>query len=552
VNKANQYQKNIRPRQVTLYRNVFYSRVSTAVVFCLCASFLLQPIERIYASEITSTNNVETTPINLAVDAGLSDEITDNEVGSPAVDSISGITSEVDAESENVEAPEESEVSNMSTADDSESDTSATDDPSPEGGEGTADSNNGIGPNTATTSTTTVFTEEEIQDLITDADELPDAEMVQSTTSATTTENLVAISNVYSDAVMQFNRNDCVTVEDGSFYCQNKKTETEQGTDGMYALQDKDGDLEIFLQKNGELAQLTFNTVDDASPVFDAKSNTIVWHRLVDERYQIISFDLETNTEVQLTADNVNNMEPSRSGDYTVWQRWHNNNWDIVLYDGSETKFLTDSSLHDIAPNVKGDLVMWNRLSSDNTQTIELYDLVTGEYTTITDEEGGALSNPRMVLVYETQFANGDVVTKGYDVKTGEVTSLANDPGELPEELPEPDPMDETRALVQPKNPVKEDSELSDDVFPPIDPNFTGASSTATTTVQAEPGDLLIASSSPYIAGSTPSTSTASSSISDFTLDLNPPVALNPEAPTDLVVLPFVPGLQFVDIETSE
>lgn len=540
MNKANHNKKNIRPRQVTLYRNVFYSRVSTAVVLTLCLSFLLQPVERVFASENTQNEPETNTIVNLAVDAGLSNtsEETTTEVAAEDVSVTDVPVEEVD-ETVSDETTVETETDSDTTTDEVDTDTENN------GGGGTTS-----GPD-ENTSTTTEFTDEEIEELINPEDELPEAEFTESTTSATTTTEIpVAVSTVNSDAVMQFNRNDCVTVEDGSFYCQSKKEEAEQGTDGMYALQDKDGDLEIFLQKNGELAQLTFNTVDDAAPVFDAKSNTIVWHRLVDERYQIISYNLDTGDEAQLTADNVNNMEPSRSGNNTVWQRWNDTNWDIVLYDGTETKFLTDSLQHDIAPNVKGDLVMWNRLAADNTQTIELFDIVTQEFTTITDEEGGALSNPRMVLVYETAFANGDVVTKGYDVETGEVTPLANDPAELPEELPEPDATGETRALVQPKNPVKEDSELSDDVFPGIDGG--NGTTTESATPELQSGDLHIASSSPYIAGSTPNVGSSTETIADMTLDLTPPLTENIDIPSDLIVPPYVPETQIEIIEIGQ
>lgn len=194
---------------------------------------------------------------------------------------------------------------------------------------------------------------------------------------------------------------------------------------------------------------------------------------------------------------------------------------------------------------------MWNRLASDNTQTIELFDIITQEFTTITDEEGGALSNPRMVLVYETEFANGDVVTKGYDVETGEVTPLANDPAELPEELPDPDATGETRALVQPKNPVKEDSEFGEDIYPGVDGNNTGTT-TATSSPAVEPGDLHIASSSPYIAGSTPNVVTSTASVTDMTLDLTPPLSENADIPPDLIVPPYVPDTQAEALEVSE
>lgn len=524
--KANQIQKNIQPRQVTLYRNVFYSRVSTTVVLLLCISFLLQPIERAYASEVAQTEATSNEIINLAVDAGLSKE-------TPTIEDVGGdVNAAVDTETKTLpaEVPDATEATTTTATTTTDVASTAT------------TSDDVVAEDEGAISTTTEFTDEEIAALINPEDELPETDL--GTTTATTTEISVPVTTVHSDAVMQFNRNDCVTVEDGSFYCQTKKEEVEQGTDGMYALQDKDGDLEIFLQKNGELTQLTFNQIDDAGPNFDSKSNSIVWHRLVNERYQIIAYDLSTKEEVQLTADSVNNMEPSRSGQYTVWQRWNGDNWDVVLYDGRETKFITDSPLHDIAPNVKGDLVMWNRLNTDNTQTIELYDIVTSEYTTITDDEGGALSNPRMVLVYETEFANGDVVTKGYDVETGEITPLANDPAELPDELPEPDATGETRALLQPKNPTKEDTEITDGLFPGIDGDGLGsATSTATSTPQVATGDLNLSSSTLAIAGSTPNAST-SQSVLEMTLDLTPEVALNPDTSLDLVITPFVPTME--------
>lgn len=500
MNKANQIQKNIRPRQVTLYRNVFCSRVSTAVVLCLCLSFLLQPMSRLYASQTDFAELAVPEIINLAVDANLTNTTTDT-------------TESVTIPSVSTTDPTSTTSTSLATSD-----------------------------NASTTVTTTIFSDQEIQDLINDEDEIAAYDIAEaSTTTASSTEIPVAISTVYSDQVVQFDKSDCVTVEDGSFYCQVKKDATDTTTDGLYSLQDIDGDLEIFLQKNAELTQLTFNTVDDAAPYFDSKSNTIVWHRQINERYQIISFDLTSNTEVQLTADTVNNMEPSRAGDFTVWQRWNNNNWDVVLYDGVETMYLTQSEQHDIAPKIKGDLVMWNRLNSDNTQTIELYDIVTKELTTISDTEGGALSNPRMVLVYETEFANGDIITKGYDVDTGEITSLASKAADLPEDLPEPDSTGETRALLQGKNPTKEDTDIAENILPPKEPVGSNPPS-------PQPNDLVIASSSNATAGSTVVASSTSGSLHELTLDLNPPVIMTEDTGT-LSIPPYVaPASEAVSI----
>jgi hypothetical protein len=294
-------------------------------------------------------------------------------------------------------------------------------------------------------------------------------------------------------------------------------------TDGFYALPDRDGDLEIYIQQAGVLEQLTFNDVDDAAPYFDSVSNTIVWHRLVSDRYQIVEYSVATGDEIEITSDTVNNMEPTRSGKYTVWQRWSGNNWDIVLYDGKNTTILTTTLEHDVAPKVRGDLVVWNRLGYDKAQTIELYDIETGEYTSISDTEGGIISNPRMVLVYESAFANGDIVTKGYDIETGKITPLSALPVQIPDELPTPDSTGETRALIQAKPPTEDDAETGTvgTTTPAIDP----PQNTPQRDIEPIATTTIFASSTSYTA--------------ELTLDLRP--VENPITPpiSDVVVPVF-------------
>ena len=532
-----QFQKNKEPRQVLLYRNVFYSRVSATVVFCLLLSFILQPFQHSFAAELTSETAIQPETItNLAVDTTLSNTapesfttnngVTETTSNSPQDVSVNGVSSTTQNQALSNLDSEESLAAQTTATTSSALSTTSVQDTTKEDGSSAGAITGTDKPSTATT--TTVFTEKEIQDLITSADEIPDEVVTEAI--ATATEKTVAISNVFSDATMQFNKSDCVTVEDGSFYCQTQKEETESTADGLFAIQDIDGDLEIYLRKHGELMQLTFNTVDDAAPYFDSSSNSIVWHRLIDDRYQIISYDIDSKVEVQLTAEPVNNMEPSRSGSNTVWQRWNNDNWDIVLYDGSETKFITDSGMHDIAPKIKGDLVMWNRLHPDKTQTIELYDIATKEFTTISDTEGGAVSNPRMVLVYETEFENGDIITKGYDVETGEITPIASKAAEIPDELPEPDATGETRALLQVKNPTEEESELPNDAFPDLTPQGTNIP------LVINPGDLVVATTT-TVGIIIPDLATTSLDQSDLTLDLTKPL-ISPEQAAMTIAIP--------------
>lgn len=269
------------------------------------------------------------------------------------------------------------------------------------------------------------------------------------------------VSFVESDSHFSFSREECTRIEDGSFYCQKSNPET-QLEDGLLAAPDNDGDLEIFLVRDGERYQITSNTVDDASPYYDERTNTMVWHRLINDRYQIISYDIETGEEEQITDTTVNNMEPVRHGDYTVWQRWVEDNWEIVLFDGRSETLLTDSAQHDLAPHIRGTLVIWNTQSNDGTHSLRTYDIENGTYTTIQDSEGVSVTNPRMVVMYEAIYENGDIVMKGFDLASGEIIPLHSLPRELPDEIPGAEPTSETRALIQQK-PEPRQADITDD-----------------------------------------------------------------------------------------
>jgi len=267
---------------------------------------------------------------------------------------------------------------------------------------------------------------------------------------APTTSNENLVFTVESDTHFSFNKNECTRIEDGTFYCQERNTETALA-DSLIAAPDSGGDLEIYLVRDGERYQITQNEVDDASPYYDERSNTIVWHRLLNDRYQIISYDIESGEEEQLTQTSVNNMEPARHGEYTVWQRWVENNWEIILYDSKTETQITDSARHDIAPHIRGPLVIWNSQSNDGSQELRTFDIQSRTQTTITDSEGVSVSNPRMVVMYEAMYENGDIVTKGFDLVSGKIVPLQALPKQLPEELPNSEPTEETRALIQNK-----------------------------------------------------------------------------------------------------
>lgn len=269
-------------------------------------------------------------------------------------------------------------------------------------------------------------------------------------------QNLHIVSVVESDSAYSFSKNECTRIEDGSFYCQERE-QKEIAEDALIAAPDEDGDLEIYLIRDGEQIQISNNKVDDASPYYDQKSGTLVWHRLIKDRYQIISFDPETGEELQLTDGAVNNMEPTRQGEYISWQRWVDDNWEIILYDGQQELQITDSTEHDIAPHIRGAMIIWNSRTNNGDQTLKTYDIVNRTFTTIADSDGVSVSNPRMVVMYEALYENGDVIMKGFDLVTGEIIPLNSTPRDMPDSIPSNDTTGETRALIQSKPAVRDE-----------------------------------------------------------------------------------------------
>lgn len=259
----------------------------------------------------------------------------------------------------------------------------------------------------------------------------------------------------------QFSVDECVFVGDGSYYC-SKKTGEETGVNNKTVLYapDRDGDQEIFFNSgDGELRQITFNTVDDTAPEYDALSNSIVWQRLINDRYQIVTYDLQKGEEQVLTNTDVNNMEPSREGDSIVWQRWYDNNWEIVLYSNGREEILTDNNVPDIAPDIENGYIIWRQGVANSTQVL-VYEIESRTTSVIDDNEGGQVVNPRFVLVYDTKYDNGDIVTKGFDPATGSVVPLSAQPAEKPVDLPDTDPTGETRALIGNKSSGREEFTL--------------------------------------------------------------------------------------------
>jgi len=362
---------------------------------------------------------------------------------------------------------------------------------------------------------------------------------VMSSTSAgvaTSTENLdETIIVVDTSNRHQFNSNECITVGSGAFYCNESENTVKYADNGVFALPDSEGDREIFVRLEGKEVQISNNLVDDNSPYYDTKSERIVWHTLINDRYQIISYDLKNNESELLTDSTYNNMEPVADGEIILWQAWIKNNWEIVMSADGKINQLTNNNVHDVAPSIRGEYIVWQTQFADGWK-VALFDKDTSEVEYLDGlNEAAMAENPRFVLVFDQIDNNGDISTVGYDFDTKAAIHLGSLPRELPDELPEPEKTNEKKALVQTKPSTKEadDSETDNAKPSAINPPIpTTSSTTASSTNSIDIPDVVI---SPL--------SLDSSSTSTVTL-LNEPIIEEPHSASmvdipDIVIPPY-------------
>lgn len=295
---------------------------------------------------------------------------------------------------------------------------------------------------------------------------------------------------VTEDNFYQFSRQSCVSVGNGSYHCAVNETVGLDDESVAYADKGKSGNMEIFLKTTrDEVRQITDNNYDDTAPYYDPSSLQVVWQRMVEGRHQIILYDIRKGTETQLTYSRTNNMEPKVSTEGVVWQTWDGKDWEIFYFDGKLTQQLTENESQDVAPVIEEGYVLWTVVGSKK-QEAKVYSLESGEIRTIVGYDGGAIENPRFVLVYDTKYDNGDVVIQGFDPATGISTPLSSSPAPKPIKIPNSDPIGEIRALVNSKS--SDDDEFSLDVDEDIASSTLDISQPASST----PGTLDLTSTS--------------------------------------------------------
>lgn len=273
-------------------------------------------------------------------------------------------------------------------------------------------------------------------------------EVVVSTTTEVSSEVVTSTHTTDADR-FSFSTTECVPVGNGAFHCvrtaDQGTAETDRGD--LYAAQDAEGDLEIYLNNGEQDVPITENTYDDDAPSLDQRTGDVVWHALIDDRYQVMQYERDSGAITRLTKETYNSMQPASYAGAIVFQAWVDNDWEIVLIDEEGKTVLTENDVHDIAPSINERYIMWQ--SHEGIAWVaKVYDRTTKDIETVEGIEGGMVENPRMVMVFDNKKENGDVETIGYNPESGETVSLVATPVKLPEKIPAPEEKQEEKALV--------------------------------------------------------------------------------------------------------
>ena len=393
------------------------------------------------------------------------EESVEEETGDESSEEESAEEENVVDEEENEEGTSESSEDEENTEEEEESSEEATDPNVEEENTESEEENtddNGEGSNGGGGGVPPQPEEESSQE---EQDTPPSIVVVKEDNNSEEEEELPEQSFVENDSRYVFDTADCVVVKDGEFYCvkgsndhehESLSLQQDELVGSVFAQKDDDGDLEIFFNYEGKIEQITDNAFDDDEPVYDASSGRIVWHALVDDRYQIFLYDIAADELFQLTDTSYNDTNPDVSGDTIVWQGWEDDNWEIFTLDYSiflqnggsaSTTRITVTEQHDMFPKAHDSFVTWQSRTHDQWKSYG-YNIRTGEQVYLGDGTQGDVESTRLVLLVERRNSDGDLERVGYEVDTGESISLGSTPKEIPEPPVQEDPLKDQQGVI--------------------------------------------------------------------------------------------------------
>ena len=265
-----------------------------------------------------------------------------------------------------------------------------------------------------------------------------------------------------------FSLDDCTFLSDKELYCLSDKNNYRQFSENhidITSYPDKNGIHQIVLRESaGRARVLTDDDVDNTSPVYNKEGALAAWQRYVDDRWQVVIYDLEINEEVFVTKSTFNNISPELSSSAVVWQGWANNGWEIFYADKNEgdwrVRQLTEGGFQNVKPRVFGDNVVWSSYRAGEWHIIS-YSLKTKKKEVL--GTGKKNIEPRFALIWEDPSRGDNGSLMHLDLSTNRIAPLTEKDKEEPKPSPVPNPFEsgQTEAVQTPTG--RSDYDESDD-----------------------------------------------------------------------------------------
>lgn len=139
--------------------------------------------------------------------------------------------------------------------------------------------------------------------------------------------------------------------------------------DGKVAWSEYDGsDLEIYYYDDGDITQVTNNSLDDYYP--KTHNGGIVWAQDDGNDMEIMYWNGSTIT--QITNNDKDDTNPSLYNGKIVWQYYDGNDYEIKYWNGTNIYTVTSNSTEDSFPKLFNGAVVWTGFSND-TNSYEIY-----------------------------------------------------------------------------------------------------------------------------------------------------------------------------------
>lgn len=455
------------------------SYFSRTIAIMLVIGLAFSPTVRVYASEGDSLGDTaspselqsESTQVSnsdTSVEVGgeqietLETSETPSETESLAIDSTEDIAS---SDEESADSQEHNVATEETEPDDSTSSEDATDGSEEGAGEESGDTSGTNDENsTVDTEEDSVATEAPLAEDSVDLKPASEEVVLEEETDIEPETASAFVALATNDSQVVFETKDCVSLSDGEYYCVRKDQTAEvspspkTATVSAEARKDAEGDLEIYVTDGNGTKQITNNSIDDDSPKYDETAKYLVWHALVDDRYQIFFHDISRSETFQITNESYNNTNADVSLRTIVWQAWADDNWEIfaaTYAPGAVEPFVvervTRTSDPDMFPKIHGRLLTWQSRSGDQWLSLG-FNLDTKELLHLGEGTNGDVTSSRLVFLVERRDENGNIVRVGYDIETGETLPLGGAPENTPQPIPE-NPTQEQTGVI-PENTV--------------------------------------------------------------------------------------------------